>query len=245
MTVLKDVSIIMYSHHDYGDVWPMFTGQIDKYIAPGVKRLIFCNPTTNIIPDNWHLIQYEENLAYNKKVYECLDKVDTEFCLYHQEDMPLYDAPNIKAIETFLPEISKGEIDFVKLIKGGLNDDTPYDFLKSPYLFKIPKNAQYLYANQPSVWKTSRLKQVFEHTFSPTIREFETGAQATCRSLNIKGCYTYNNESKRGELHWDSSIYPYVATAIVKGKWNTSQYPFELGTLFKEYGLNPSTRGEI
>ena len=191
MTVLKDVSIIMYSHHDYGDVWPMFTGQIDKYIAPEVKRLIFCNPTTNTIPDN------------------------------------------------------KGEIDFVKLIKGGINDDIPYDLLKSPYLFKIPQNAQYLYANQPSVWKTSRLKQVFEHTFSPTIREFETGAQATCRSLNIKGCYTYNNEGKRGELHWDSSIYPYVATAIVKGKWNTSQYPFELGTLFKEYGLTPSTRGEI
>jgi len=46
-------------------------------------------------------------------------------------------------------------------------------------------------------------------------------------------------------MHWDSSIYPYVATAIVKGKWNTSQYSKELNILFKDYDIDPSVRGEI
>jgi len=243
MTNIKDISIIMYSHHDYGDVWPMFTGQIDKYFPKEVNRLIFSNTTTLPIPEGWKIIEYDDGSAYNSKVSSCLSKINTEFCLYHQEDMPLYDSPDIKTIESFLPEISKGNIDFVKLIKGGLTEDIPYRF-RYPGLFKIPSDAQYIYANQPSVWKTSRLKEIFQYTFTPTIRDFEIKAQNSCRALDIKGCYTHNKESQRGELHWDSSVYPYVATAIVKGKWNTSQYPQELRELFKQYKIDPSKRGE-
>ena len=250
---MKNVSIIMYSHRDYSDTWKMFAGQIDKYFPKDIQRFIFTSEDAsnvgileiNDLYDDWKLVEYEDNIAYNNKVLSCLEKIDTEFCLYHQEDMPLYDKPNFEAMESFLPEISSGNIDFVKLIKGGLTNDIPYNFLKSPYLFKIPQDAEYLYANQPTIWKTSRLKEIFRNTFSPSIREFELYAQGTCRSLDIKGCYTYNNEPKRGEMHWDSSIYPYVATAIVKGKWNTSQYSKELNFLFKDYDIDPSIRGEI
>ena len=64
--------------------------------------------------------------------------------------MPLYDSPNIKTIESFLPEISKGNIDFVKLIKGGLTEDIPYGF-RYPGLFKIPSGlpfGKYLQTSQ-------------------------------------------------------------------------------------------------
>ena len=27
-------------------------------------------------------------------------------------------------------------------------------------------------------------------------------------------------DNKRGQFHWDSGVYPYFATAVVKGKWN-------------------------
>ena len=53
------------------------------------------------------------------------------------------------------------------------------------------------------------------------------------------------NEVKRGVFHCDSIVFPYIATAISKGKWNTSEYKKELNFLFKEYNINPKERGEI
>ena len=38
----------------------------------------------------------------------------------------------------------------------------------------------------------------------------------------------YKGENKRGAHHYDSSVYPYIATAIVKGKWNVTEYKNEL-----------------
>jgi hypothetical protein len=43
--------------------------------------------------------------------------------------------------------------------------------------------------------------------------------------------------------HYDSFVYPYVATAINKGKWNLNEYTEELNPIFEEYGINPFERG--
>ena len=36
--------------------------------------------------------------------------------------------------------------------------------------------------------------------------------------------------------HFDSLVYPYIATAIVKGKWNFQEYP-ELKKLLDSYNI--------
>jgi hypothetical protein len=53
------------------------------------------------------------------------------------------------------------------------------------------------------------------------------------------------NERRRGIYHNDSSVFPYIATAINKGKWNYSEYEKELNTLFNIYNINPFERGII
>jgi hypothetical protein len=40
-------------------------------------------------------------------------------------------------------------------------------------------------------------------------------------------------------------VFPYIATAINKGKWNMSEYRGELDILFEEYGINPFYRGIV
>jgi len=44
-------------------------------------------------------------------------------------------------------------------------------------------------------------------------------------------------------FHWDSNIYPYIATAVVKGKWDYKCYFEELEELLKVYNINPNKRG--
>ena len=60
---------------------------------------------------------------------------------------------------------------------------------------------------------------------------------------NIKGLYHYDNEKKRGLNHYDTLVYPYVATALVRGKWNMSEYGNELSRLTEKYKININNRG--
>ena len=52
-------------------------------------------------------------------------------------------------------------------------------------------------------------------------------------------------EKKRGMYHYDSIVFPYICTAIVKGKWNMNEYQNELDKLFGEYNINPFERGIV
>ena len=61
--------------------------------------------------------------------------------------------------------------------------------------------------------------------------------------LKINGLYCYYNEPKRGSNHHDSSVFPYIATAIVKGKWNCLEYRKELEPIFKNYNIDRYLRG--
>ena len=50
---------------------------------------------------------------------------------------------------------------------------------------------------------------------------------------------------KRGKFHCDSEYYPFIATALFKGKWTISEYPEELKNLFAKYKIDPLIRGGI
>jgi len=43
--------------------------------------------------------------------------------------------------------------------------------------------------------------------------------------------------------HWDSGIYPYFATAIVKGKWSIEEYGDLLNNILEENKIEKSIRG--
>ena len=85
--------------------------------------------------------------------------------------------------------------------------------------------------------------KVFQQTHIDHLREFETKVQDVCRKNNIKGLFHYNNENKRGLSHYDSSVYPYIATAVVKGKWNFREYKKELLDILNKLNIDYSKRG--
>jgi hypothetical protein len=61
----------------------------------------------------------------------------------------------------------------------------------------------------------------------------------------IKGLCHYDNEPKRGGNHYDSNVYPYIATALVKGKWIMSEYSNELTPILNSNNININKRGVI
>ena len=245
---MKDVAIIMYSHSDYSDVWQMFFGQTKKYIPENAKKYIIADKNLDIIPEDWILLEYDDNLDYAKRVSSCLERVEEEFCIFHHEDMPLYNNPNLEKINNFKKILSDNEeISYIKFLRGGLYEDVrkPELYKDSKDLFLLNPDGYFLFAVQPTLWKTKNLENLYKTCQISHIREFEPVATEICRYFKIKGLYYYGGENKRGDYHWDSDLYPYVATAIVKGKWNVSEYYEELIPLIEEYKINVYERGIV
>ena len=45
-------------------------------------------------------------------------------------------------------------------------------------------------------------------------------------------------DKKRGKYHYDSSVFPYICTAVIKGKWNYNEYKKELFEIFYKKKFN-------
>ena len=105
-------------------------------------------------------------------------------------------------------------------------------------------------------------KNEFSFTLFDKILNIKSNIQGTLNNLNLKklilshskttqlvGDFNFRNifgnEKQRGIYHYDSLVFPYIATAINKGKWNMSEYSNELDKLFGEYNINPFERGIV
>ena len=232
-------TIVLYTHTDVKDVWLPFFGQTEKWLGD-YKKVILVNKDDEVIPADYKRIFYNDTKIYRERLITCLEQLDDELIIFHHEDMFLYNKPDLNRIELYSDYLINSNESFIKLIRGGIQvgiDNNSYSDLK-----KIDATFEYIFAIQPVIWKTNKLLEVVKYSGGNTIWEFEVAAQKTCRERNIFGYYVDDNGNQRGGLHWDSKIYPYVATAVIKGKWNTREYPNELKDIFQKYNIDLSVR---
>ncbi len=243
---MKDTAIIMYSHSEYSDVWQMFFDQTDKYMPADMKRYVFADKGMGKVPNNWTVIEYDPEDSYARRVSSCVEQIKEEYCIFHHEDMPLYKEPDLEKLSHFHSVLENDEeISYIKMVRGGLHEEkrTPQLYSDEQELYNLDLNSYFLFAVQPTLWKTESFHKVYKFSHIKHISEFEMVATEICKYFKIKGLYYYGGEDKRGEYHWDSSLYPYIATAIVKGKWNVSEYYEELIPLTEKYNINVYERG--
>lgn len=246
----SNVAFICYSHSEYSDVWDMFFGQLNKYL-PSAKKYLFTDKVNRSVADNISIVTYDNKLPYSYRVASCLEQIDEKICLFHHEDMVLYDAPdldNLNKVYNFLVEYDVG---YVKLLKGGAFTNISLDNTPIEHLYFLDKNDYMLtFAIQPTLWKVDALLDVYKNATPSTITgaaaagSFEVQASKYLNSTEIVGFFWYNKESKRGAYHYNSSIYPH-GNFITKGKWMYSEYGIELEQLHRDYGIDKSIRGTI
>lgn len=232
-------TIVMYTHTDVMDVWSPFFGQTEKYLKD-FKKVIFVNEENENIPDDYQVIVYDDSKNYRERLFYCLEAMDDEYIIFHHEDMFLYKEPDLSRLDNYTDYLKNSDKSFIKLIRGGVQIGFPDK--NYPELREIDKTFEYIFAIQPTIWKKSKFIDMIQHSESGNIWEFEVHAQKACRIRNILGWYVDDGGIQRGKYHWDSKVYPYIATAVVKGRWNIREYPNELGNLFQEYNIDLSKR---
>lgn len=248
---LDGVANILYTHSDYSDVWPMYFGQAEKYFHAFSSNYVFVNKYSEQIPKYYQQIVYNDELPYVNRLLECFLKVNEEILFFNHEDMVLYNFPDMGKILGYVKAMKSkpwylfgaNRYDFIRLVRGGsycsskswAASDLSYLHLWSRWIFSI----------QPSFWNKKRFIQLLKKHKDQAIWSFEAAAQMTCRKQMIRGAFSNTMGEKKGSMHWDNPTYPYIATAVVKGKWNTSEYGEVLKSLFSLYEVNKNIRGEI
>jgi hypothetical protein len=246
MKKIQDLTVVVWSHSTYSDVWKMFFGQIQKS-APFLKnKLLVEKEVDELKALNIDYILNEESEPFYARLINCLKKIDTEYVLYMQEDFILYDKVEKSNIENLKLLLKNENYDFVRLMKSGITD-TGREVQEG--IYEVTNNNSYLFSLQSTIWEKKRLIDLMNFFKPNSLVDSEVRGSSACRFLNIKGLYTYSGGEKRGSLHYDSKIFPYMATAVIGGcygltpRWQTSLYEKELTKLFKIYNIDPLIRG--
>jgi len=227
-------SFFIHTHTDCTDALKMCIGQLKKYF-PEHKRYIITNEMTDLIKDETVII-YNESDVYTKRIEKALSEIDDEFVLYMHEDMILYDEPDYDELNRCVNWMKeKFSTDYIKLIGNtGIANwevDTSIRVQHGMYTFSV----------QPTIWRRESFIRLMKDE-DYNIWELEENIQGKIKK-DFSG-YTYfkGNEPLRGQAHYDSLVFPFIATAIVKGMWNNLEYSSELKELWKEYDIDSSKR---
>ena len=129
------------------------------------------------------------------------------------------------------------DVGFVRIIQSGIENSKDY----SNKFIELDSNHQYYFSTQATIWKKTTLNKLFQTSKVSSIRD-ECKNSQILSNLSCKGLCTKLQGQKIGG-HYNSLIFPYIATALVQGKWNFSEYQFELENILLDYKIDIGLRG--
>jgi len=227
------MKILLYTHSDYSWVWKYWHQQTDKFLQD-FDKICLLNSNSSF-RDDYFVIKYNDELTYKNRVLSCLNDIDdNEIVLFCHEDMFLYKKPNFEIINEYIDLIKNDNCELIKLIRAFENLEKSNLHEK---LFKNPDKQ--LFSIQPTIIKVKTLKHIYKTVPGDNIWGFEANTSNKYLKDIISLCsFDLNEDKKRGKFHYDSSVYPYICTAVIKGKWNFKEYKKELFEIFYNKKFN-------
>ena len=233
-----NTAFVTWTNTECEDVFPLYFGKFDEY-CDQYKSYVAINSISDHIPSRHVQLVNKEGDPFYKRFLSCLEKIQEENIIYMQEDHILYSKPNHDLITEYINFLNNSDYSCLRLIKSG---EMGGDRLNKT-LFNVPMSSPFLFSQQTAVWKRKDLIKLLKFYRPKTYRDVEMYGSSACSVLGIKSCYHYDNEERVGSLHFNSNVFPYIATAINKKKWNMSEYKELLSTLLLEYNIDYSIRG--
>jgi hypothetical protein len=235
---------LTFTHTDCIDVYRIYRSQMDQFFPRGLIEDAFILSNDEHLDYDNHVLRYDDTDAYPTRLAHGLLQLkdlgfDTIF--FDHEDMFLYAAPDIEELEKYKKIMANKDYAHIRLIKGGRclsRRDR-----KTPSLYRFLKVSPWIFSIQPSFWNLDCLLQILQKNRNCNIWELEEISQKIVKKMPDKFAFSHRNGLRRGQYHFDNDVYPYIATAVGKGKWNFSEYGNELSKLLEAHGINKNDRG--
>lgn len=231
-------ALTINSHSSNLKCLDIFFKQMEKCVGVGYfdKIYLLIDPVYKTFPEYVSVINYDPKDSFKDQMTSFLSQIEDEIIMYCNEDYIFYSQADLNKANTLLAVLKNTDFSFIKFVHTDIEQYTSV----SSNLYLIDKNCANNFSQAMSFWKRKDILKI--HQGCPrseigkkgeTHGHLELLAREVCRNLNIKGLCYYNGEPKRGEHHFDTDIFPHIASALIKGEWNTREYP-ELTLLLKE-----------
>lgn len=247
MNILFDGKIchLTYSHTDYKDIWPVYFSQMQKFFNTNIKHFLALESQTNSdIPNSVSPLYYNDAQPYATRLLKVLKQLTTyDYIFFDHEDMFLYEMPDFSELQKYYKVMQEEGLDVIRLIKGG---DCRFEQHQTiPSLYFILRRSKWVFSIQPSLWRRTAIIELLESASDLNIWDFEVKSQKLVKKMRLNCAFSCRNGKSRGKHHYDNEVYPYIATAIVKSKWNISEYKEELTPLLEANQVDISFRGYV
>ena len=246
---IQDLIWITHTHTDYYDVCKIYDGEMPSYLWGDQfweNHYYLINSEYKSKKEELKLsgkfFYYEDYLFYPLRLLNILSNINSEIIVLDHEDMILYDKANLDEINKALNLIENKNLDSIRFIK---NINAKYNKIENSEVEIIDKKSEWMFSIQPSIWRRDSLISVLKKNLNVNIWQLEYKSQKVVRKLGLNIGVLAGSGEKRGKFHCDSEHYPFIATALFKGKWTISEYPIELKRLFTKYKIDPLIRGGI
>jgi hypothetical protein len=239
---MRDLALFCWSHTSYRDLLPAFISRFVRHCPVVTQGYVALEEACELnLAPFWQLLS-SEKLPYWQRLINNLSAVKEEFILYCQEDFILYDRVNTDELERVLKWGGVSGVTCTKLLRSGP------DHLSVPLSHRLYQSSAELAAvHQATIWKRSELMKLVDACKPMSVRDFEKNqlASKAMTTLGMQSCFYFHEQSPLRGGHYDSLIFPYTATAVSAGKWNTTEYGQEIQSIAQEYNLALEQRGCI
>lgn len=242
---MENVGLVVNTVSSYSDLWKMFFGQLEKHF-PNNKVYVFTDVSEGL-PNYCIPILYNPKNNFRTQYLTCIKQVPEKFVIYLNDDYILYDNVNVELINQYVNIMNlDNTIAFIKTNRN--NNTTSKKYNGRDDLYYLSPHGEYFFSQNVAIWRTDVLTKIHElgpdwHIANTRGMQFEHAANDICKNLKINGLYAYHGEPKRGVHHYDSIVFPYIASAIIIRRWNIKEYSKELIPLLNEYGIDLKIRG--
>jgi hypothetical protein len=235
---MNNLTLLTYTHSNCSDIHQIYFDSFKRYFNE-INHVVLVNSAIN--DDRITEVIYDEESDYYEQILLGLSKIETDYLIYSQEDYVLYDFVNKDLISKYVNLLDNDrDIMFLRLINAGLNGlEKDYD----DEFIVIDEDNEYYFSTQITIWRKSDLERMFKLSKTKYISE-EPKNSPFLKSLNGLGLCTKLKGDMVGN-HFNSLIYPYTAVAILRGKWNFSEYGEILEKLLNKYNIDKNKRGLI
>ena len=235
---MNNLSLLTYTHSNVSDLHPAYFGRLEKYFPDMKNSFVMCDKKIDYV----NCIIYDDLQNHGIQMVNALEKIPTDYVIYAQEDYILFDYVNTNEINKLVQYMEADiNIPFIRLIYSGVgnhtknyNDDLGY----------LDSNWEYYFSTQITIWRKDILIKMYKNANPIKLTDTEVHKVQYLRDISTNGLF-YLKKGKAIGGHFNSPIYPYICTGVVKGKWNYSEYEKELNDVFQEYNIIPFERGIV
>jgi len=246
----NDVGLLINTHASNEDCLEVFFGELERYKAKGLFKNIYI--LSNREPRDTHgatFIEYKESDTFVTQMRCGLEGVKEETILYCNEDYVLNGKVNKKNFEEYVVTLNADDwISYIRFVYTDLLKTE--EFIPHLGLRLVPYFSPHCFSQVATLWKKSALLDIHNVDVPFSIGEkgmvhghFEEYGNKLVFDKKIMGAVQHTEGAKKiGIYHYESKVFPHIATAVVKGKWNVGEYP-ELVGLLGNYGIDENIRG--